>query len=203
MKKTALALALTTAVVGTAMADGNWKTGTDEKLKSTYADCVLPGVEGQADKHCGHVMKKVEQPKPVVAPKPVVIAPPAPKPKPIVVAPVSFVLEADTSFATGSSKLKSSATTVLKDFATKAISANDRISKILIGGHADSVGKASFNMKLSQKRANSVRNYLVSQGVPASKVVATGYGETQPVASNATKAGRAKNRRAEVHIVTK
>lgn len=207
MKKTALALALTTAVVGTAMADGNWKTGTGEVLKSATTDCVLPGVNGHADEHCGehvheHKMAAKPAPKTVVAPKPVVIAP-APAPAPAVVAPLSFVLEADTSFASASSKLKPAAVATLNDFAAKAVSADAQISKILVGGHADSSGKKAFNQRLSQNRANAVRNYLVSQGVPAGKIVATGYGISQPVASNATKAGRAQNRRAEISVVTK
>lgn len=208
MKKTALALALTTAVVGTAMADGNWKTGTGEMLKSNTTDCIAPGVSDHADDHCGaHVHEEVKAP----APKPVVVTPPpapkpvvvAPAPKPVVVAPVSFTLESDASFATASAKLKSSARATLNDFAAKALAADANIRQIVISGHADSTGRKSFNQKLSQNRANAVRKYLIAQGVSASKISATGYGDSQPVASNATAAGRAQNRRAEIRVVTK
>ncbi len=64
-----------------------------------------------------------------------------------------------------------------------------------IGGHTDSKGKHAYNMKLSERRAAAVRDYLISKGVAAGTLTATGYGETQPIASNATEDGRAQNRR--------
>jgi OmpA-OmpF porin, OOP family len=67
--------------------------------------------------------------------------------------------------------------------------------RVEVQGHTDSTGPAQYNMTLSQKRAESVQDYLVSKQVPAGQLVAKGYGPTKPVASNATKAGRAKNRR--------
>ena len=67
-----------------------------------------------------------------------------------------------------------------------------------IGGHTDSTGEDAYNMGLSQRRAESVRSYLVSKGVKASRLEAKGYGETKPVASNDTNEGRAKNRRVEL-----
>jgi len=71
--------------------------------------------------------------------------------------------------------------------------------KILIAGHTDSQGDDNYNMELSQKRAESVRQYLIDNfNIDAAKLVAKGYGETQPVADNATDAGRQKNRRVEV-----
>jgi OOP family OmpA-OmpF porin len=66
-----------------------------------------------------------------------------------------------------------------------------------LAGHTDSQGGADYNMGLSKDRAESIKAYLVSQGVNASRVEATGYGETQPIASNKTKVGRQKNRRVE------
>jgi outer membrane protein OmpA-like peptidoglycan-associated protein len=73
--------------------------------------------------------------------------------------------------------------------------------KLLIDGHTDNVGGASYNMKLSQARANSVKNYLVEKGIDASRITAKGYGMTKPIASNKTAAGRQKNRRVEFTIV--
>ena len=70
-----------------------------------------------------------------------------------------------------------------------------------IGGHTDSRGSATYNQKLSERRANAVKNWLIAHGVNASKLSATGYGESQPIASNMYKAGRAKNRRVEVKMV--
>ncbi|PST84359.1 hypothetical protein C7T94_06505 [Pedobacter yulinensis] len=66
-----------------------------------------------------------------------------------------------------------------------------------LAGHTDNKGSDSYNLKLSKDRAESVKAYLVSQGANASRVEATGYGESQPIASNGTESGRQKNRRVE------
>ena len=71
---------------------------------------------------------------------------------------------------------------------------------IRIEGHTDSRGNDRYNMKLSRKRAASVRRYLQGQGVDASRMVSEGFGETRPIASNRTRAGRAMNRRVEFFI---
>ena len=72
-----------------------------------------------------------------------------------------------------------------------------------IAGHTDSKGTAAYNLKLSQRRAEAVKAYFVSKGLPASMFVIKGYGATQPVASNATEAGRAENRRIELKSASK
>lgn len=69
-----------------------------------------------------------------------------------------------------------------------------------LAGHTDSQGSDALNMALSKDRAESIKAYLVSQGVNASRIEATGYGETQPIASNKTAAGRQKNRRVEFSL---
>ena len=74
--------------------------------------------------------------------------------------------------------------------------------KVEIQGHTDSTGSPAYNLKLSQKRADSVRNYLVDGGVNPDQLVARGYGQTQPIASNATVAGRAKNRRVVLFAIS-
>lgn len=71
---------------------------------------------------------------------------------------------------------------------------------IRIEGHTDSQGSDSYNLRLSQKRSESVRNYLVGQGVDGSRLEAAGFGETRPIASNATRMGREQNRRVEFFI---
>lgn len=73
--------------------------------------------------------------------------------------------------------------------------------KVEISGHTDSVGTADFNMQLSINRANSVKDYLIQQGCDADLLSAVGYGNTRPVASDATEDGRAKNRRVELRFV--
>ncbi len=72
---------------------------------------------------------------------------------------------------------------------------------IEIGGHTDNVGADDLNMKLSENRAKAVMNYMVLAGIDASRLKSKGYGETQPIASNDTKEGKAKNRRTEFEIV--
>lgn len=73
--------------------------------------------------------------------------------------------------------------------------------KVEIQGHTDSTGAAAYNMKLSQRRADAVRSYLVQAGVNPDQLTTHGYGATQPVASNKTAAGRASNRRVVVHVL--
>jgi len=74
--------------------------------------------------------------------------------------------------------------------------------RVRIEGHTDSVGGETFNLKLSQRRAESVRDYLVAKGIAADRLEAVGYGLTRPIASNKTKKGRAQNRRTEFHVIT-
>lgn len=69
---------------------------------------------------------------------------------------------------------------------------------IEVAGHTDSMGSDAYNMKLSRQRAEAVRNFLISRGVAADRLTAKGYGESQPVADNATEEGRFKNRRVEL-----
>lgn len=72
---------------------------------------------------------------------------------------------------------------------------------IELGGHTDSIGSDEANLRLSQDRVNSVKQYLVDNGVNPDRIMAVGYGETQPIAPNSSEEGRAKNRRVEVKIL--
>ena len=73
---------------------------------------------------------------------------------------------------------------------------------IELQGHTDSSGFDRYNLELSQKRADSVRNYLLAQGIASSQLTAKGYGESQPVADNTTNEGRAANRRVVMSVVS-
>ena len=73
-------------------------------------------------------------------------------------------------------------------------------TNILIEGHTDSTGEDDYNQKLSERRATSVSSFLKSNGVAGTRITTVGYGESQPVASNETEAGKAQNRRVEVAI---
>jgi OmpA-OmpF porin, OOP family len=78
---------------------------------------------------------------------------------------------------------------------------NAKIDSILATGHTDSIGKASYNKKLSIRRAQAVKDYLVKLGIPSDRIFIEGKGATQPVASNKTSQGRARNRRVDVEVI--
>jgi OOP family OmpA-OmpF porin len=72
---------------------------------------------------------------------------------------------------------------------------------IIAVGHTDSIGSDAYNQALSERRANAVKDYLVSKGIEKNRVYTEGKGEKQPIATNATAEGRAKNRRTEIEVV--
>ncbi|PIQ32512.1 MAG: cell envelope biogenesis protein OmpA, partial [Bacteroidetes bacterium CG18_big_fil_WC_8_21_14_2_50_41_14] len=74
-------------------------------------------------------------------------------------------------------------------------------ANILIEGHTDSAGNDTKNLILSDNRANAVRKYLISKGINAKRLIAKGYGETKPIASNRTMEGMEKNRRVELKVI--
>ncbi|EHR70251.1 outer membrane protein/peptidoglycan-associated (lipo)protein [Burkholderiales bacterium JOSHI_001] len=104
----------------------------------------------------------------------------------------------DVSFDTNSAAIRPGLRGVLDPFARQLN--DDSLARISIVGHTDNTGPASVNNPLSVDRADSVRAYLVSRGVPASHVQTSGRGEQEPVADNATDAGRARNRRVEIYL---
>ena len=101
-------------------------------------------------------------------------------------------------FVTGSAKLQKSSFKGLDDV-VKIMNENPGMS-LAIDGHTDNVGKDDYNQKLSEDRANSVKAYLVSKGISADRITATGHGESMPIADNKTAAGRQKNRRSELTL---
>ena len=100
------------------------------------------------------------------------------------------------NFASGSAQIPPDSVDYLNRVAA-AIMAAPGGTVLEIGGHTDNSGDAASNLALSQQRADSVRNYLIQQGVPSGMLVAKGYGDTRPVAPNDTEAGRFRNRRIE------
>jgi OOP family OmpA-OmpF porin len=104
------------------------------------------------------------------------------------------------NFKTGSDKITRGSNKVL-DEAVKVLTDYPDV-KLEIGGHTDNVGKAEYNMDLSQRRAESVKNYLVEKGINSDRLTAVGYGMDKPITSNKTKADKAKNRRTEFTLQT-
>ena len=95
--------------------------------------------------------------------------------------------------------LKNEGKNKLDDLATKVKAIN--LEVVIAIGHTDSIGSDAYNQKLSVRRAESVKAYLVSKGVEPNRIYTEGKGEKQPVASNKTKDGRAKNRRVEIEVI--
>jgi outer membrane protein OmpA-like peptidoglycan-associated protein len=134
--------------------------------------------------------EKVVAAEPVAAPAPAYVAP-APEPA----APQKLVLEG-VNFDFDKATLRQEDIGSLdNDVATLKTWGDVDIE---VAGHTDSMGSDAYNMKLSQQRAEAVRNFLISRGVAADRLTAKGYGESQPVADNATEEGRFKNRRVEL-----
>lgn len=109
-----------------------------------------------------------------------------------------FVLE-NVYFNTGSAVLKPESFTALNNL-LEVMKLKPTLI-IEISGHTDNEGNETSNIKLSQDRAESVRSYLIKNGIASNRVSAKGYGQTQPIADNSTEEGKAKNRRTEVRII--
>ncbi|ROL78423.1 OmpA family protein [Pseudomonas vranovensis] len=101
-------------------------------------------------------------------------------------------------FAFDSAQLTSAAQQQLQALTSKLNGAN--VTSVKVVGHTDSQGSDAYNQALSERRASSVAEYLISQGLSPAKVTSQGQGESQPVADNDTDAGRAQNRRVELHL---
>lgn len=180
------------------------------------ADAVVPGCDGVPLQPAQAVIKEnkstpeaatAERSKPEVVAEPVankseetnkaaaaaaVAAPAAPA-----IAKVS--LTTDTSFGFDKASLQPEGKQRLKKLQTEL--QNAKVDSILATGHTDSTGKASYNKKLSIRRAQAVKDYLVKLGIPSERIFIDGKGATQPVASNKTSQGRARNRRVDVEVI--
>ncbi|HEX6528836.1 MAG TPA: OmpA family protein [Burkholderiales bacterium] len=152
------------------------------------------------------------EPKPAPPPAPKPAPPPAPKPAPAPAAekpkpapekpkPVAekVTFAADVLFDFDKSVIKPEGRSKLDDISAKAKGVN--LEVVIAIGHADSIGSDAYNQRLSVRRSESVKAYLVSKGIEANRVYTEGKGEKQPVADNKTRDGRAKNRRVEIEVI--
>jgi OOP family OmpA-OmpF porin len=128
-------------------------------------------------------------PAPAPAPEPEPAPPPPPQEERIVLRGVQFDLD--------KADIRPDAAVILDEAASQLAGKSARVQ---VQGHTDSTGSDAYNQTLSERRANSVRDYLISKGIESSRLTASGFGESQPVADNATKDGRALNRRVELKV---
>jgi OOP family OmpA-OmpF porin len=132
----------------------------------------------------------IPEPEPTPVPEPVIIAPP-PAQEPVVQEGVPVPLDLKFDFGVATLRpVSAPAIRALADFMKRHPE-----TKVMIEGHADNQGEAEYNLLLSQWRADSVKQALMKHGIAPARISVSGVGETQPIASNATKEGRAKNRR--------
>lgn len=131
------------------------------------------------------------------------IAPKPPAPKPAAAAPAvtqsKITLQADTLYDFDKSTLKPEGKATLDKIAADL--SKIKLEVIIAVGNTDSIGTDAYNMALGQRRAQSVKAYLVSKGVDQSRIYTESKGKSNPVASNATAEGRAKNRRTDIEVV--
>jgi len=112
---------------------------------------------------------------------------------------IKLIMPGNITFPTNQSAIKDDFYPVLGS--VSKVLAEYKDTTLAVSGHTDSTGKADYNQQLSQQRAQSVANYLKSQGVKAARVSARGYGSGMPIADNKTDSGRAANRRVELDLV--
>lgn len=217
-------LLATVAIASSAFANGsttnsdNWRSGADNmqwKIGNAAALCwrtanwtpatAAPGCDGA-------IAPKAAAPAPAPAPAAAAVAPaPAPAvvaPAPAPAAPAApasgaaatkVTYAADAFFAANSAVLKAAGKAKLDDLVGKVKAIN--LEVIVAVGHTDSKGADASNQKLSVRRAEAVKAYLVSKGIEKNRVYTEGKGSKQPVADNKTVEGRAKNNRVEIEVV--
>jgi len=168
-------------------------------VKTPFGLCVHTGywTPAMANAECDPDLV----PKPAAAPSappppPPPAAAPAAKPKPVA---EKITFAADVLFDFDKATLKPEGKAKLDELAGKVKDIN--LEVVIAIGHTDSIGSDAYNQKLSVRRAESVKSYLVSKGIEPNRVYTEGKGEKQPVASNKTKEGRQKNRRVEIEVI--
>jgi OOP family OmpA-OmpF porin len=193
---TALLIALTGATSAIA-ADGYAVSGGNV-VRSTFGDCWRTSTWSKES--------AIEQCDPDLVPKPEPMAVFEPEPAPVEVAAavaakqVTITLDGASTFAFDSADLTAADRDAIRQVANQIRRYEDEIEAVTVAGYTDSTGPAAYNQGLSERRAEAVKNLLISEGVDPDKVKTVAYGETDPVASNATREGRARNRRTNVTV---
>jgi OmpA-OmpF porin, OOP family len=179
--------------------EGHWTQGVGGPVwKNSVGQCwkLTSWTPAMAIEECDPDLVRKAAPVTVPPPPPPPAAKPAAKPKPVA---EKVTLAADVLFDFDKAVLKNEGKAKLDDLANRAKAIN--LEVVIAIGHTDSIGSDAYNQKLSVRRAESVKSYLVSKGVEPNRIYTEGKGEKQPVASNKTKDGRQKNRRVEIEVI--
>jgi OmpA-OmpF porin, OOP family len=167
-------------------------------VRDSSGNCVLSS--GVAHPDC-QPKKEAPAPKPSAPAAPAAPAAPSAPTSPAA-APSSvkqaIVIQADALFDFDKSVVRPDGKKNIDDALAKLAGVD--VEMVIATGHTDNVGTDAYNQKLSERRAAAVKEYLVSKGIPSSKVTTLGKGESQPVATNKTKEGRQKNRRVDIEF---
>jgi outer membrane protein OmpA-like peptidoglycan-associated protein len=142
------------------------------------------------------IVVQADQPKLPEAPPP----PPPPKPTKAKLVGKKIVITEKVMFEYNKAKIKVESNDLLNEVA-EIIKKYPSLKKIAVEGHTDADGSDKYNKKLSQKRADAVKKFLVAAGIEEDRLEATGYGEEKPIADNETDEGKEKNRRVEFNIL--
>ncbi len=166
----------------------NWRAADGTVWKNSVNECWRSASWTPATAAQGCDGAIVPQPAPA----------PAPAPEPVAAA-AKVTYAADAFFDFDRAVLKPEGRARLDDLVEKVKGIN--LEVIIAVGHTDSTGPDVYNQRLSERRAEAVKAYLVSKGIDANRIYTEGKGESQPVADNSTREGRAKNRRVEIEVV--
>ncbi|MBX3155116.1 MAG: OmpA family protein [Deltaproteobacteria bacterium] len=161
------------------------------KVCSPVSSWAAPAYE------CVAMIQPVAAPEPAPTPEPTPEPPPPPPPK-----EEKIELRGRVEFDTNSDVILPAGKPILDEVA-KVMKDHPEILKVEVQGHTDTDGTHDYNVKLSDRRAASVRRYLESKGIASDRMVSKGYGPDKPIASNDNDAGKADNRRVEVIILQK
>ena len=177
-----------------------WKNGTNELCWRDGVWTPATGLQGCDGVPVPSAPTPAPAPRPAPAPAPAAAPAPAPAAA-VIAAPTSekVTFAADAFFDFDKAVLKPEGRAKLDDLVSKMGGLN--LEVIIAVGHTDSIGSDAYNQKLSIRRSEAVKAYLVSKGVEKNRVYTEGKGEKQPVADNKTAEGRAKNRRVEIEVV--
>ena len=186
------------ASLASAQTIDNWRNANGDVWKNASGDCWRNAswTPATAAPGCGPAPVA---PKAVEAPPAPKAAAPAPAPAPQAPAASKVTYAADAFFDFDKATLKPAGKAKLDDLVDKVKGIN--LEVIIAVGHTDNVGTDVYNQKLSVKRAESVKAYLVSKGIEKNRIYTEGKGLKQPVADNKTSEGRDKNRRVEIEVV--